>query len=444
MLRFALGKFGGNARRVFNAFPSVTKSVGGLQRQSRGRMLSTEDKGKAARAKLMKEASTVGKAGKKETYMLTAVMVSCLGVLGVSGYLINDISSNPKGSLAQAYHGSLLQKVGKLLYDNTLGHMDSIFYASSDKLLPDWPTAPCYANIPPGTPCPPLLVLDLERTLMASTYDSQYGWRHVKRPGVEKFLKALSQYYEIVIFSENDMGVVQEIMLAIDPERIAHTLGSNSAEARGQLMLKRLDFMNRDISRIILLDDSEESSQLFPRNTLLVPPFTDVNNKHDRVLENLIPLLQAFVHDGATDFRNTLEDLGTNDAEEAVAEYRMRLREKKAAESSKRNRGLGRLIRGVKQEEDGYEIKSAVLSPSDIVGGKESPVSAMNAVKGSSDLSSNFFNKSKAKPSSTKKPGMVLNWVQESQKAKDEEGTIRQQKMQEIFIKRQEAKQKKA
>lgn len=76
-------------------------------------------------------------------------------------------------------------------------------------------------------------------------------------------------------------------------------------------MLKRLDLMNRDLSRIILIDDSGEASAMFPRNTLLVKPFTDVSDQSDTVLFDLVPLLQAFVHDGSQDFRDTIDDLGT-------------------------------------------------------------------------------------------------------------------------------------
>ena len=138
-------------------------------------------------------------------------------------------------------------------------------------------------------------------------------------------------------------------------------------------MLKRLDYMNRDQRRIILIDDNPESAQLFPRNTLFVPPFDDVHNKHDTVLEDLIPLLQAFVHDGVDDIRVTLDKLGTHEAPEAVAEYRMRLAERKQQEREKRNRGLGGLIRsgsksGAGEARDGFEQSSSILSPADIVG----------------------------------------------------------------------------
>lgn len=52
-------------------------------------------------------------------------------------------------------------------------------------------------NIPAGTPAPPLLVVDVEKTLIATEHDPRYGYRHVKRRGVDKFIEQLSNYYEV-------------------------------------------------------------------------------------------------------------------------------------------------------------------------------------------------------------------------------------------------------
>ena len=64
--------------------------------------------------------------------------------------------------------------------------------------------------------------------------------------------------------------------------------------------------MNRDIRKIILIDDDENASKLFPRNTLLVKPYIDVFDKSDRILYDLIPLLQAMVHEQPDDFIEAL------------------------------------------------------------------------------------------------------------------------------------------
>ena len=59
-----------------------------------------------------------------------------------------------------------------------------------DKFLPDWSQMP---NVPHDIPVPHTLVLDFENTLVSSTWDRKYGWRHAKRPGVDKFLLDMAQ-----------------------------------------------------------------------------------------------------------------------------------------------------------------------------------------------------------------------------------------------------------
>ena len=100
------------------------------------------------------------------------------------------------------------------------------------------------------------------------------------------------------------------------------------------------------MQKIILIDDSIEASQLCPRNTLLIKPFSDIYDKSDRELYDLTILLQALVHDNVEDFRDAIDDLGTHELGEAVTEYRMRVNEAKQKEHNKRNRGLGKLLRG--------------------------------------------------------------------------------------------------
>lgn len=63
----------------------------------------------------------------------------------------------------------------------TIGLTDSIAnltdpYAQPvyDKLLPDWADMP---NVPQDIPIPHTLVLDLEKTLVSSTWDRKHGWR---------------------------------------------------------------------------------------------------------------------------------------------------------------------------------------------------------------------------------------------------------------------------
>mmetsp|Transcript_15661 Transcript_15661/g.14997 ORF Transcript_15661/g.14997 Transcript_15661/m.14997 type:complete len:457 (-) Transcript_15661:220-1590(-) len=382
----------------------------------------------------------------KSNFKVTKPLAGFIALVGVAGYSIYDIRKNKDGALGTIYYGSALNDVVSYCYDVTIGRFNQIF-TPEDKLLPTWPTDPCYGGPPEGSPCPPLLVIDLEKTLIGSEYNSQFGWRHVKRPGLDQFIDRLSQYYEIVIFSENDIGAVQEILMAIDPSGKTHKLGNTAAESRDGVMIKRLDLMNRDVSRIILIDDNPDAYQLCERNTLSVQPF-DLNNTADTVLFDLIPLLQAFVHDGVVDFRDTIDDLGTHEAEEACIEYRMRVSDRKAREEKKRNRGLGGVVRstlrGPAIDLDPDEIRSKVLSVSQLVG--SAPEGGVSDEPSSSTGKNQSFTgpngteinigKSSEKVAHRKKKGGFFEWLDEAEQQKQEVEMRKMEKMNEIYGKR--------
>lgn len=384
--------------------------------------------------------------GKNSSLTPTRLLIggAIVGVVVCSGTII----SYPDGSLGKLYKDSFVSKIVSRIHEETVGRFTDIMEPAQTKLLPDWPTAPCYGNPPPGTPAPPLLVLDLERTLIGSVHDTRYGWRHVKRPGLDRFLNSMLQYYEVVIFSENDVGVVQDTLAHIDPQNAFHKLGSAAGEIKGTTVLKRLDLMNRDLSRIILVDDREDSSELFPRNTLLIKPFDDVNDKSDTALLELIPLLQAFIHDGVTDFRDTIDNLGTHDAAEAVTEYRMRLAERKSREERKRNKGLGGLVRSSlpkNEAPDEFAVSSRILSASQIVGaappGAESE-SSKSVSTHSGTTAPEFKNSygvtvNDKKGPSVKKKGAVAEWLENAQREKESVEAIKQQKMNELYQQRE-------
>jgi import inner membrane translocase subunit TIM50 len=362
----------------------------------------------------------------------TVPLLGTLGVTGLIGYAVYDIKENPNGVLASYYKGSSIQHLIDTVYAR---FFQEIFEPNSDKLLPDW-GSPFYGNVPPGSVPPPLLVVDLEKTLIGSEYDVKHGWRHVKRPGLDKFIRDLSNYYEIVIFSENDIGTTQEILMHIDPEGRCHKFGSSAAEIKGTSVIKRLDYMNRDLSRIILIDDDPVSAQLFPRNTLFVKPFDNVQNKSDSVLYDLVPLLQAFVHEDCRDFRVTLDSLGTHEAEEAAIEYKMRLSRLKAQEGERRNRGLGGLIRGNKPGEFDDELlpRSSILSPSQIVGAGV-PTEEI-AAKIGLPVTKVKLPGEEEKPKGFKKKGGWFEKLDNYDRAKQEQERIKHEQMNQIQMQR--------
>lgn len=364
------------------------------------------------------------------------ILASIGAALGGLLYAIIDIKQNPNGTLGKLYKDSWLETT----IQNMSSDISSVYLPSSEKLIPDFESGPFYGQIPPGSQPPPLLVLDLEKTLIGSDYDAKYGWRHVKRPGLKTFIDRMSQYYEIVIISENDL--LPEIIMAVDPDNKCHKCGPPAMEVHNGHMLKRLDLMNRDLSRIILIDDSTTASSLFPRNTLLVPPFDDIHSR-DTVLEDLMVLLQAVVHDGVADFRSTFDDLGTREATEAVVEYKMRVDRVKQEMKLKRERGLGGLLK--KKEVVDEDIGgSGVLAR--IVG--DAPTAALTPLsptpsKPTETLTGVLPSPQEveaARRSQVKKKGALFQWLEDSDAEKARLEELKIQRMNEIHFRKMREK----
>ena len=79
------------------------------------------------------------------------------------------------------------------------------------KLLPD---------VDPAFERPYTLVLSLEDLLLHSEWTREHGWRMAKRPGLDYFLRYLSQYYELVIFTSVPSMIADPIIRKLDPYRI--------------------------------------------------------------------------------------------------------------------------------------------------------------------------------------------------------------------------------
>ena len=91
------------------------------------------------------------------------------------------------------------------------GSLDYYTEPAFPKLLPD--TDPAWER-------PYTLVISLEDMLIHSEWTREHGWRTAKRPGVDYFLRYLSQYYELVIFTSVPSMVGHPVIQKLDPYRI--------------------------------------------------------------------------------------------------------------------------------------------------------------------------------------------------------------------------------
>ena len=67
---------------------------------------------------------------------------------------------------------------------------------------------------------PYTLVLSLEGLLIHTEWSREHGWRMAKRPGLDYFLRYLSQYYELVIFTSQPWAVADPVIRKLDPYHI--------------------------------------------------------------------------------------------------------------------------------------------------------------------------------------------------------------------------------
>mmetsp|Transcript_6932 Transcript_6932/g.12489 ORF Transcript_6932/g.12489 Transcript_6932/m.12489 type:complete len:435 (+) Transcript_6932:143-1447(+) len=205
---------------------------------------------------------------------------------------------------------------------------------SKEKFLPE--PMPMY----PGGPPMKTLVLDLDDTLIHSTWSRQSGWKIAKRPGLEAFLAYMSSFYEIVVFTSGLNSYADPILDRLDPNGyIMHRLYRDATKYENGQHVYDLSKLNRDLSNVILLDSHADHAKDQPDNLLLVKAWK--NDPKDRSLLELIPFLESVVRDDIKDIRPVLSSYGGVDIPSEYQARRRRQEEVAAAHASAWGGGLG-------------------------------------------------------------------------------------------------------
>ncbi|GLU22804.1 hypothetical protein SLE2022_388520 [Rubroshorea leprosula] len=148
------------------------------------------------------------------------------------------------------------------------------------------------------------IVLDLDETLIHSSPDrppKSYDFvvrpeiegktvtMHVlKRPGLDEFLKELSEKFEVVVFTAGLKPYASLVLDNLDPEGkiFTHRLYREACkEIRGRYV-KDLSELGRDLGEVVIVDDNPKSYSLQPGNAIPMKAFVD--NMEDRELEKLM------------------------------------------------------------------------------------------------------------------------------------------------------------
>ncbi|KAL9006957.1 MAG: hypothetical protein Q9188_000333 [Gyalolechia gomerana] len=165
------------------------------------------------------------------------------------------------------------------------------------KLLPD--PDPSWAR-------PLTLVLSLEDLLVHSEWTREHGWRMAKRPGVDYFLRYLSQYYELVIFTSLPSMAGDPIIRKLDPYRVVMwPLFREATRYKNGDYIKDLSYLNRPLSKTVLLDTKPAHASLQPSSAIILPPWK--GSLDDKELVSLIPFLEFIASMEFSDVREVLQ-----------------------------------------------------------------------------------------------------------------------------------------
>ena len=153
------------------------------------------------------------------------------------------------------------------------------------------------------------LVLDLDETLVHYFENNEEENAYVKvRMGAEKFIKILSEYCEIVIFTASTQDYANIVIDGLDcSENISYRLYRQHTNVINGYNIKDLSKLGRDISKMIIVDNIEENYNLQPDNGLNIIDFE--GDENDNELNFLLEDLLEIVKEKNVDVRKKLPDV---------------------------------------------------------------------------------------------------------------------------------------
>lgn len=150
------------------------------------------------------------------------------------------------------------------------------------------------------------LILDLDETLVHSTFKIEQDYSFTvdikigtnshtvyvkKRPGVDEFLQECSKYYEIVVFTASLPNYADAVMDVLDPYRVVKTrLFRHHCSHINGIYVKDLSKLGRDLSQVIIIDNSPLAYMKHPENAIAISSWYD--DLSDQELINLSPVLE--------------------------------------------------------------------------------------------------------------------------------------------------------
>ncbi|KAG7670085.1 hypothetical protein Ndes2526B_g06470 [Nannochloris sp. 'desiccata'] len=211
------------------------------------------------------------------------------------------------------------------------GEMKKYADPPSDRLLPD---------LPPHARHVKTLVLDLDNVLVHSDWTRGRGWRTFKRPGADEFIKDLSQYFELVVYTSQLPTYADPIMDRLDPQRLVqYRLYRDSTRYVNGKHVRDLSKLNRDLKQVLLITADPDAFALQPENAVKLPKWTTADTGNDTTLLDLLPFLEAIVRTNVPDLRDVVKSYEGQDIPTAFRERMSRVQQAKAKREQNTSKG---------------------------------------------------------------------------------------------------------
>ncbi|XP_061364145.1 mitochondrial import inner membrane translocase subunit TIM50-like [Gastrolobium bilobum] len=167
----------------------------------------------------------------------------------------------------------------------------------TDKLLPD---------LLPQEKHVFTLVLDLNETLIHYVWTRDTGWQTFKRPGVDAFLEHLAQFYEIVVYTDEQKEFVDPVLDRLDTKHcIRYRLSRPATKYQDGKHFRDLSKLNRNPAKVLYLSGHALEGCLQSENCVPIKPWQQ-HDKDDTALLDFIPFLEFVARSSPADIRPVL------------------------------------------------------------------------------------------------------------------------------------------
>uniref|UniRef100_A0AAR2K052 Mitochondrial import inner membrane translocase subunit TIM50 n=1 Tax=Pygocentrus nattereri TaxID=42514 RepID=A0AAR2K052_PYGNA len=231
---------------------------------------------------------------KENTAYAKKVVLRLAGLMGLGGAV----------GVVYIFDVAVIQQL-KRTYKYFKDYRQMIIEPTSPKLLPDPLKEPYYQ--PPYT-----LVLELTDVLLHPEWSLATGWRFKKRPGIDYLFQQLAPLYEIVIFTSETGMTAYPLIDSIDPQGfVMYRLFRDATRYMEGHHVKDVSCLNRDTSKVIVVDCKREAFSLQPFNGMALRKWD--GNSEDRTLYDLAAFLKTIAMSGVEDVRTVLENYAHED-----------------------------------------------------------------------------------------------------------------------------------